>query len=117
LRRGPRGSTANLGHRRHCQLRDAAEFIASLDQRAGLHRHHALWFRIVEDMIEGLNDYLDSKGFKRVTDLSARRCRRFKNGKRSISITNEWPESIMTNALAATSVILLVKTARINASI
>src|SRR6266853_762146 len=26
-------------------------------------------FRIVEDMIEGLNDYLDSKGFKSVMEL------------------------------------------------
>jgi len=50
--------------------RDAAEFIAlgsTSVQVCTAIMHYG--FRIVEDMIEGLNDYLDSKGFKRVTDL------------------------------------------------
>ena len=29
-------------------------------------------FRIVEDMIDGLSDYLDSKGFKSLEDLRGR---------------------------------------------
>ena len=42
-------------------------------------------FRIVEDMIEGLSDYLDSKGFKSVMELGRQgRAHRCKNGKRSI---------------------------------
>ncbi len=50
--------------------RDSAEFIAlgatSLQVcTAIMHRG----FRIVEDMIEGLNDYLDSKGFETIYDL------------------------------------------------
>ncbi len=50
--------------------RDAAEFLAlgatSLQVcTAIMHRG----FRIVEDMIEGLNDYLDSKGFETIYDL------------------------------------------------
>ncbi len=53
--------------------RDAAEFIAlgstSLQVcTAIMHRG----FRIVEDMIEGLNDYLDSKGFETIYDLSGK---------------------------------------------
>jgi len=50
--------------------RDAAEFIALGATNlqvctAIMHRG----FRIVEDMIEGLNDYLDSKGFETIYDL------------------------------------------------
>jgi dihydropyrimidine dehydrogenase (NAD+) subunit PreA len=50
--------------------RDAAEFIAlgsTSVQVCTAIMHYG--FRIVEDMIEGLNDYLDSKGFKSVMDL------------------------------------------------
>src|SRR3989440_1754986 len=50
--------------------RDAAEFIAlgsTSVQVCTAIMHYG--FRIVEDMIEGLSDYLDSKGFKSVTDL------------------------------------------------
>jgi dihydropyrimidine dehydrogenase (NAD+) subunit PreA len=49
---------------------DAAEFIAlgsTSVQVCTAIMHYG--FRIVEDMIDGLNDYLDRKGFKRVTDL------------------------------------------------
>jgi dihydropyrimidine dehydrogenase (NAD+) subunit PreA len=50
--------------------RDAAEFIAlgsTSVQVCTAIMHYG--FRIVEDMTEGLNDYLDSKGYKSVTDL------------------------------------------------
>ena len=50
--------------------RDAAEFIAmgsTSIQVCTAIMHYG--FRIVEDMIEGLNDYLDSKGLQSVTDL------------------------------------------------
>src|SRR5712672_270196 len=50
--------------------RDAAEFIAlgsTSVQVCTAIMHYG--FRIVEDMIEGLNDYLDSKGYKSVMDL------------------------------------------------
>src|SRR5271169_2847846 len=50
--------------------RDAAEFItlgATSVQVCTAIMHHG--FRIVEDMIEGLNDYLDRKGFKSVNDM------------------------------------------------
>jgi dihydropyrimidine dehydrogenase (NAD+) subunit PreA len=50
--------------------RDAAEFIAlgaSSVQVCTAIMHYG--FRIVEDMIEGLNEYLDSKGFKSIQDL------------------------------------------------
>src|SRR5438876_10992473 len=50
--------------------RDAAEFIAmgsTSVQVCTAIMHYG--FRIVEDMIEGLSDYLDSKGLKNVTDL------------------------------------------------
>ncbi|HTY86299.1 MAG TPA: NAD-dependent dihydropyrimidine dehydrogenase subunit PreA [Candidatus Acidoferrum sp.] len=50
--------------------RDAAEFIAlgsTSVQVCTAIMHHG--FRIVEDMIEGLNDYLDGKGMKSVTEL------------------------------------------------
>ncbi len=50
--------------------RDAAEFIAlgsTSVQVCTAIMHYG--FRIVEDMLEGLNDYLDSKGFKSVTDF------------------------------------------------
>ena len=49
---------------------DAAEFIAlgsTSVQVCTAIMHYG--FRIVEDMIEGLNDYLDAKGFKSVTDF------------------------------------------------
>ena len=49
---------------------DAAEFIAlgsTSVQVCTAIMHHG--FRIVEDMIDGLNDYLEAKGFSRVTDL------------------------------------------------
>src|SRR5258705_9149441 len=50
--------------------RDAAEFIAlgSTSGQGGTAIMH-YGFRIVEDMLEGLNDYLDSKGYKSVMDL------------------------------------------------
>jgi len=50
--------------------RDAAEFIAlgsTSVQVCTAIMHHG--FRIVEDMIDGLNDYLDGKGMKSVTEL------------------------------------------------
>jgi len=50
--------------------RDAAEFIAlgsTSVQVCTAIMHYG--FRIVEDMIEGLNDYLDSKGYRSVTEL------------------------------------------------
>ncbi len=50
--------------------RDAAEFIAlgsTSVQVCTAIMHHG--FRIVEDMIDGLSDYLDRKGFKSVNDL------------------------------------------------
>jgi len=50
--------------------RDAAEFIAlgsTSIQVCTAIMHYG--FRIVEEMIEGLNDYLDSKGFRSVTDF------------------------------------------------
>jgi dihydropyrimidine dehydrogenase (NAD+) subunit PreA len=50
--------------------RDAAEFIAlgsTSVQVCTAIMHYG--FRIVEEMAEGLNDYLDSKGFKSVMDL------------------------------------------------
>jgi dihydropyrimidine dehydrogenase (NAD+) subunit PreA len=53
--------------------RDAAEFIAlgsTSVQVCTAVMHYG--FRIVEDMIDGLNDYLDSKGFKSVEELRGR---------------------------------------------
>ncbi len=53
--------------------RDAAEFIAlgsTSVQVCTAIMHHG--FRIVEDMIEGLSDYLDSKNFKSVNELVGR---------------------------------------------
>jgi dihydropyrimidine dehydrogenase (NAD+) subunit PreA len=53
--------------------RDAAEFIAL--GATGLQVCTAIMhygFRIVEDMIDGLSDYLDAKGFKSVTELVGR---------------------------------------------
>jgi dihydropyrimidine dehydrogenase (NAD+) subunit PreA len=50
--------------------KDAAEFIAlgsTSVQVCTAIMHYG--FRIVEDMLEGLNDYLDSKGFRSVMDL------------------------------------------------
>jgi dihydropyrimidine dehydrogenase (NAD+) subunit PreA len=50
--------------------RDAAEFIAlgsTSVQVCTAIMHYG--FRIVEEMTEGLNDYLDSKGYKSVMDL------------------------------------------------
>jgi len=50
--------------------RDAAEFIAlgaTSVQVCTAIMHHG--FRIVEDMIDGLNDYLDRKSFKSVSEL------------------------------------------------
>jgi len=53
--------------------RDTAEFIAlgsTSVQICTAIMHYG--FRIVEDMIEGLNDYLDGKGFKSVMDLAGK---------------------------------------------
>jgi dihydropyrimidine dehydrogenase (NAD+) subunit PreA len=53
--------------------RDAAEFIAL--GATGLQVCTAIMhygFRIVEDMIDGLSDYLDAKGFKSVSELVGR---------------------------------------------
>jgi dihydropyrimidine dehydrogenase (NAD+) subunit PreA len=53
--------------------RDAAEFIAlgsGSVQVCTAIMHYG--FRIVEDMIEGLNDYLDSKGMQSVADLQGK---------------------------------------------
>ena len=53
--------------------RDAAEFIAlgsTNVQVCTAVMHYG--FRIVEDLIDGLNDYLDSKGFKSLGDLRGR---------------------------------------------
>jgi dihydropyrimidine dehydrogenase (NAD+) subunit PreA len=53
--------------------RDAAEFLAlgaTSVQVCTAIMHYG--FRVVEDMIEGLNDYLDSKGFKSLAELRGR---------------------------------------------
>nr|MBA3651589.1 4Fe-4S binding protein [Chthoniobacterales bacterium] len=53
--------------------RDAAEFIAlgsTTVQVCTAVMHYG--FRIVEDMIDGLSDYLDSKGFKSLEELRGR---------------------------------------------
>jgi len=53
--------------------RDAAEFIAlgsTSVQVCTAIMHYG--FRIVEDMIDGLNDYLDTKGFASVRDLAGK---------------------------------------------
>src|SRR5947208_13828598 len=58
------------GFGRISNWRDAAEFIAlgaTSVQVCTAIMHYG--FRIVEDMIEGLNDYLDSKGLRSVVDL------------------------------------------------
>ena len=60
--------------------RDAAEFIAlgcTSVQVCTAVMHYG--YRIVEDMIEGLNDYLDSKGMKSVMDLRGRAAPQYKN--------------------------------------
>jgi dihydropyrimidine dehydrogenase (NAD+) subunit PreA len=51
--------------------RDAAEFLAlgALNLQVCTAVMH-YGFRIVEDMIEGLNDYLDDKGYRSVTEFS-----------------------------------------------
>src|SRR5262252_6207010 len=59
--------------------RDAAEFIAlgaTSVQVCTAVMHHG--FRIVEDMIEGLSEYLDSHGMKSVTELVGRAVPAFK---------------------------------------
>ena len=60
--------------------RDAAEFIAlgsTSVQVCTAIMHYG--FRIVEDMIDGLRDYLDSKGFKSVEELRGRAVPMLKN--------------------------------------
>ncbi|HVK66944.1 MAG TPA: NAD-dependent dihydropyrimidine dehydrogenase subunit PreA [Polyangium sp.] len=60
--------------------RDAAEFIAlgcTSVQVCTAVMHYG--YRIVEDMIEGLNDFLDSKGMKSILDLRGRAAPQYKN--------------------------------------
>jgi dihydropyrimidine dehydrogenase (NAD+) subunit PreA len=60
--------------------RDATEFIAlgaTSVQVCTAIMHYG--FRIVEDMIDGLNDYLDAKGFKSVTELVGKAVPTLKN--------------------------------------
>jgi dihydropyrimidine dehydrogenase (NAD+) subunit PreA len=55
------------------EWKDAAEFIAlgaTTVQVCTAVMHYG--FRIVEDMIDGLNDYLDQKGFKNLIELQGR---------------------------------------------
>ncbi len=53
--------------------RDAAEFLAlGRGQRAGLHRGHDLWLRIVKEMTAGLSDWMDEKGYASVAEISGR---------------------------------------------
>jgi dihydropyrimidine dehydrogenase (NAD+) subunit PreA len=75
--RGPRARPVDrhpdLGHRRHLDWRDAAEFIAlgsTSVQVCTAVMHHG--YRIVEDMIEGLSEYLDAHGMKSVNELAGR---------------------------------------------
>jgi dihydropyrimidine dehydrogenase (NAD+) subunit PreA len=60
--------------------RDAVEFMlmgASAVQICTAAMHHG--FRIVEEMIAGLNDYLDAKGVASVTELIGRSVERYSN--------------------------------------
>ncbi|MCR8641828.1 NAD-dependent dihydropyrimidine dehydrogenase subunit PreA [Paenibacillus sp. N1-5-1-14] len=60
--------------------RDAVEFMlmgASGVQVCTAAMHHG--FRIVEEMTEGLNDYLDDKGIARVMDIVGRSVERYSN--------------------------------------
>ena len=59
--------------------RDAAEFIAlgsTTVQVCTAVMHYG--YRVVEDMIEGLNDYLDQKGFKSVNELRGKAVPQYK---------------------------------------
>src|SRR5258705_8999223 len=70
LARDPRITVPISGIGGIANWRDAAEFIAlgsTSVQVCTAAMHYG--FRIVEDMIEGLSDYLDSKGFNSVMDL------------------------------------------------
>jgi dihydropyrimidine dehydrogenase (NAD+) subunit PreA len=70
LARDPRVNIPISGIGGISNWRDAAEFIAlgsTSVQVCTAVMHHG--YRIVEDMIEGLNDYLDDKGYKSVMDL------------------------------------------------
>jgi dihydropyrimidine dehydrogenase (NAD+) subunit PreA len=90
--------------------RDAAEFIAlgsTSVQVCTAVMHYG--FRIVADMIEGLDDYLASKGFTSIP--------RSRNGNRSISTTSASRESITTSALAAIFATSRARTARTSALI
>jgi dihydropyrimidine dehydrogenase (NAD+) subunit PreA len=58
--------------------RDAAEFIAlgaSSVQVCTAVMHHG--YRIIQDMLDGLNDYLDSKGMKTIEDLRGKAAQRY----------------------------------------
>ncbi|WP_308634561.1 NAD-dependent dihydropyrimidine dehydrogenase subunit PreA [Paenibacillus silvisoli] len=58
--------------------RDAVEFMlmgATSVQVCTAVMHHG--FRIVEDMLDGLNDYLDRKGISRVSELTGRSVERY----------------------------------------
>ena len=58
--------------------RDAAEFIAlgaSSVQVCTAVMHHG--YRIIQDMLDGLNDYLDSKGMKSIMDLRGKAAQRY----------------------------------------
>jgi dihydropyrimidine dehydrogenase (NAD+) subunit PreA len=60
--------------------RDAVEFMlmgASAVQICTAAMHHG--FRIVEEMLIGLNDYLDDKGIPRAADLAGRSVERYSN--------------------------------------
>jgi hypothetical protein len=54
--------------------------------------HHG--FRIVGDMIDGLNNYLDERGIARRARSSARPCRASSTGTTSTSTTRSWRASI-----------------------
>ncbi len=98
--------------------RDAAEFIAlgsTNVQVCTAIMHYG--FRIVEDMIEGLNDYLDAKGFKSLSRALGRAvARRAELGDARPATTNGSPRSTTTNASAATSATSPARTARIRPS-
>ena len=76
--------------------------------------HHG--FRIVGDMIDGLNNYLDDRGLASQRDRSGRRCRASSTGTISTSTTRSSPTSIRTRASTATSATSRAKMPRTSAS-
>jgi dihydropyrimidine dehydrogenase (NAD+) subunit PreA len=65
-----RGGAAAFGHRRHRTWRDAAEFMllgCGTVQVCTAVMHYG--YRIVEDMAEGLDNWMREKGFKTIEDF------------------------------------------------